>query len=104
MKFYAHPDYSYSYAVVNLTEGEVYTYFANSPRIALKNALKRFDSVLRTAKLYGTDCKVTLVNANSGEVLLTEEYKVPEWIYIFGCKTEAEFEEKINELYDLIGE
>lgn len=104
MKFYANPNYSYSYAVVNFTCGEVYTYAANSSRIALKNALKRFDSILRTAKLYGTDCKVSLINANNDEVLLAEEYKVPEWVYMFGCKTEAEFEEKINELYDMVGE
>lgn len=102
--FYINANYAHTYAVVNHTACEVYTFSSNSERIALKAMLKRFYSVLRTAKLYGIDCKVSLVDANDGEVLLTEEYTVPEWVYMFGCKTEAEFEEKINELYDLIGE
>lgn len=102
--FYINANYAHTYAVINYTECEVYTFSSNSERIAIKTMLKRFYSVLRTAKLYGTDCKVALVNANEGEVLLTEEYRVPECVKLFGCKTEAEFEERISELYDMVGE
>lgn len=102
--FYINANYAYTYAVVNYTEGEVYTFSSNSERIAIKTMLKRFYSVLRTAKLYGTDCKVALVSVSEGKVLLTEEYRVPKYVKSFGCKTEAEFEEKLSELYDMIGE
>jgi hypothetical protein len=102
--FYINSIYAHTYAVVNYTKGEVYTFSSNDERIALKTMLKRFYSVLRTAKLFGKECKIALVNANEGKVLLSGEYEVPEYVWMFGCKTEAEYEAKINELYDMIGE
>lgn len=100
MKFYAHPDYSYSYAVVNLTYGEVYTYYANSSRIALKNALKRFDSVLREAKSEGKDVRLELYNCNNGTLVAEEYYEVPPILKKWGFKSEPEFEAAIGSLYD----
>ena len=100
MKLYAHPDYSYSYAVVNPTYGEVYTYSANSGRIALKNALKRFDSILREAKNEGRDVCLELYNCNNSTLLAKECYEVPPILRKWGFRSEAEFEAALGPLYD----
>lgn len=100
MKFYAHPDYSYSYAVVNSACGEVYTYSANSGRIALKNALKRFYHILRDAKLEGYDVYLSLYNCNTNALLAKECYEVPPILRKWGFKTEGEFERTINSILD----
>ena len=100
MKFYAHPDYSYSYAIVNSAYGEVYTYSANSGRIALKNALNRFDSILREAKREGKDVYLSLYNCNNGTLLAKECYEVPPILRKWGFKSEPEFEAAIGSLYD----
>lgn len=100
MKFYAHPNYSYSYAVVNLTEGEVYTYYADSARIALKNAWKRFDGILREAKSEGFDVCLELYNCNTATPLAVGSYEVPRFIRECGFTSEPEFEAFANALLD----
>jgi hypothetical protein len=100
MKFYAHPDYSYSYAIVNHTCGEVYTYFANSPRIALKNALKRFDRILREAKNEGFDVCIELYNCNTATPLAVGVYEVPPFVKQWGFKSEVELMATMNAILD----
>ena len=100
MKFYAHPDYSHSYSIINYATGEVYTYSCNSGRIALKNALKRFYHILRDAKLEGYDARLELYNCNNGALLAKECYEVPPILRKWGFKSEVEFEAAIGSLYD----
>ena len=100
MKFYAHPNYSYSYAVVNLTEGEVYTYYADSARIALKNAWKRFDGILREAKSEGYDVRLELYNCNKAELLATGTYVVPPFVKKWGFKSERDLMDTMNAILD----
>lgn len=100
MKFYAHPDYPYSYAIVNRAYGEVYTYSANSSRIALKNALKRFDSILREAKSEGNDVHLELYNCNSGTLVAEECYEVPPILRKWGFKSERDLMDTINAILD----
>lgn len=100
MKFYAHPDYSHSYSIINYATGEVYTYSCNNGRIALKNALKRFYHILRDAKLEGYDARLELYNSKSGTLLAKECYEVPPILHKWGFKSEVEFEAAIGALYD----
>ena len=100
MKFYAHPDYSYSYAIVNYTYGEVYTFSANSGRIALKNALKRFDSILREAKYEGFDVRLGLYNCHTNTLLAEDSYEVPPFVKRWGFKSEVELMATMNSIFD----
>lgn len=100
MNFYANPNYPYSYAVVNLTYGEVYTYAAISSRIALKNALKRFDSILREAKSEGYDVRLELYNCNNGSLVIKDSYAVPPIVKRWGFKSESELTATINSILD----
>ena len=100
MKFYAHPDYSHSYSIINYATGEVYTYSANSGRIALKNALKRFYHILRDARLEGYDARLELYNCKSGTLLAVDAYEVPPILRKWGFKSEPQFEAMINDILD----
>ena len=100
MKFYAHPDYSHSYSIINYATGEVYTYSANSGRIALKNALKRFYHILRDARLEGYDAHLELYNSKSGTLLAKESYEVPPLVKKCGFKSEVELMATVDAILD----
>lgn len=100
MKFYTNPNYSYSYAVVNSIVGEVYTYAANSRRIALKNALKRFNRILREAKSDGYDVRLELYNCDKGTLVAGDSYTVPPIVKEWGFKSEPELMATINAILD----
>lgn len=95
---YTVPNCTHSYAILNYTVGEAYSYGSNSTT-ALKKAIRRFYSILQDAKEAGRSVKISLVNTINGEILLEGEYEVPELVAAMGCKNEDEMWAVLDEIH-----
>ncbi len=96
---YTIPNCTHTYAIINHTVGEVYSYGSNSVAI-LKKAIRRFYSILQEAEEAGRSVKITLINAVEGTVLLEGEYEVPDLVAMMGCKNESEMWELLDSIHN----
>lgn len=64
------PNYTYTYAVIDRTTLEVYTYSCDSQSVALKSIYRRFDSIIRNCSNHNYPCHLLLVNARTDEVVI----------------------------------
>lgn len=98
--YYAIPNYTYTYGVINYAKGEVIAIASNIASYALRVMLRRFYHELREAQAGGYNCRVALFSCCTEQVLMEEEYQVPTYVLDSGFKTEKQYWDMWAKFYD----